>query len=259
MPSDLSAAAILDGLATRYLGRPLHHYPEVPSTQDLAREDARRGAPEGAVHLADHQTAGRGRLGRRWEEPSGSSLLVSIVLRPSQDLYPKLPMLGAVAAARAIEQVAAVETGLKWPNDVLVAGKKVAGVLVEGEFEGDRLVFAVMGIGINVNLDPAAIPDPVYPLTSLRHETGVEVSRVALARSLFHALEQGLDRARSGEPVEEEWRARLLTLGRRVRVRTADGVDEGVAADVRADGSLVLRHDDGTSAVLRAGDVTLQA
>lgn len=258
MPADLSEQALLRGLHTQFIGRTIHYALTLPSTQDAAREAAHAGALEGAVFITDEQTAGRGRLDRRWEAPAGSSLLFSVVLRPSADLYPKLLIVGGLAAVLAIEGSTGLRVELKWPNDVLLRGKKVGGVLVEGEFAGAEPLFAVMGIGINVNLDPQALREVLYPATSLSHELGDSVARAPLAQGLMRHLERLLLQARAGEPVHRLWRARLVTLDREVQVRAGAELIQGHAVDVDADGGLVIRRPDGSLTTVVAGDVTLQ-
>lgn len=168
-------------------GREYHYVPITPSTQRLLAVDA----PEGAVAVADEQTEGRGRLGRHWEAPPGTSVLCSVQLRPAQDAsrFPELTVLGAQACADAILSVTGLEPTLKDPNDVLIDGRKVAGVL--GESDQERVV---LGIGINVNLPADQLPDEVrIPATSLLLETGAEVDRVELLVELLAALERRYD------------------------------------------------------------------
>jgi len=257
--SDLSENALRQGLNTRFVGQPIHYYPVLASTQDAAKEAAEDGVPEGTVFNTDEQTAGRGRLGRTWQAPHGSSLLLSLVLRPSPTVYPKLVMVGSLAVAEAIEETTDLRAQFKWPNDVLIHDKKVAGVMVEGEFQGTRPLFAVLGIGINVNLDAAVFTEMLYPATSLAAEAGAPVSRLSLAQSLLGNLERELLQA-SSRPrrVHQRWRSRLATLGKQIRVRMGDQVLEGLAEDVDADGSLLLSRRDGSLTTIVAGDVTLQ-
>ena len=263
--AELSERAVQAGLCTRFIGRVARYYPVLASTQEAAKEAARAGVPEGAVFLADEQRAGRGRMGRRWLAPAGSSILLSVLFRPTMEVYPKLFMVASLAAALAIEETTGLRTDLKWPNDVLLRDKKVSGVLVEGEFAGEKLDFAVLGIGVNVNLDPTALTDPtdqvglLYPATSLSHEVGASVSRLTLAQSLLRHLERLYLRAAAGEAVHELWRARLVTLGKGAQVRSGDETVVGLAEDVDADGCLLLRREDGSLATFVAGDVTLQA
>src|ERR671931_2062599 len=165
-------------------GRPYLFVPMTPSTQRLLGDDA----PEGAVAVADEQTEGRGRLGRRWEAPAGTSVLCSVQLRPKVDAsrFPELTVLGAEACAEAIRTVTALEPALRDPNDVLIGGRKVAGVL--GESDPQRVV---LGIGINVNVGAEQLPTELrMPATSLLIETGSPVDRVELLVELLVALER---------------------------------------------------------------------
>lgn len=256
--SDLSAELVLRDLGTEVIGRQGRYHPVTSSTQDLAQAAGRAGVPEGVVFIADRQTAGRGRLGRPWQAPPGGSLLLSVLLRPAAGVYPVLSMAGALATCRAIEETSRLRASLKWPNDVLVRDKKVAGVLVEGEVAGSAADFAALGIGINVNLDPASLKGVTYPVTSLSAELGRSLSRVQVAQSLLRHLERLYLGASSGESPYGEWRARLVTLGKRVRVDTGRGTDEGIAEDVDQTGALLLRRGDGSLLTLLAGEVTLQ-
>lgn len=256
---ELSDQALRAGLHTQFVGQYIQYYPVISSTQDVAKAEAEKGAPEGAVFIADEQTAGRGRLERSWKAPANSSLLVSIVLRPSAELLPKLVVVGSLAVALAIEETTGIRAEFKWPNDILIHDKKVAGLLAEAEFRGAEPQYAILGIGINVNLDPVMLgPDILYPATSLMHETGRPISRLELAHNLFVHLERLYVQARDGEAVHRLWHARLSTLGKHVRIRLGDTVMEGIAEDVDANGSLLLRGDDGQVTTVVAGDVTLQ-
>ncbi len=254
----LSSEAISRQLNTRVIGRSVEYHPVASSTQALARAAAQNGAPEGAVFIADRQTAGRGRLGRTWQAPAGSSLLISILLRPSPEVYPLLSMAAALAVCHAIEAVTGLKPNLKWPNDVLLSNRKVAGLLVEGELVGGDPDFAVMGVGVNVNLDPRDLAGISYPATSLQTETGTRVSRVLLARELILQLDRVYANVCSGISPRDEWKSALITLGRRVRVDAGTAVHEGVAEDVDEHGALLLRRDDGCLLILLAGEVTLQ-
>jgi BirA family biotin operon repressor/biotin-[acetyl-CoA-carboxylase] ligase len=233
-------------------------HPSVGSTNDLARAAAAQGAPEGLVIAADEQTAGRGRHGRRWESPPGASLLCSILLRP--DLPPSLaPRAGtyvALAAATAIEEATGIPIALKWPNDLLVGGRKVAGVLAESGSMAEHLDFVVVGLGLNVHWHP---DDPTT--TALDAAAG----RILARRDLLVALLTHLARWRPHlEPDPRDrllgaWRGRLVTLGRAVVVRGPDLALEGRAVRVERDGGLVVRDAAGAEHVVHAADVTLRA
>lgn len=252
-PSDYSLAAVEAALRARGLAHPLHWQPQVASTQEWAREAA-AGAPDGAVFLTDHQTAGRGRRGRRWDDGAAGALLLTVLARPDVEAYPRLFMVAALSVALAVEQTTGLPCPLKWPNDVLLGGAKVAGVLVEGEFSGEAPDFALVGLGVNANNDPSGLAGLRYPATSLARALGHPVDRGALLQALlvwFSRL-----RREDGAAVERLWRARLATLGQRARVETPQGVVEGTAEAVEPGGALVLRLDDGSTRSVVAGDIT---
>ena len=184
MENSLSSASITDNLGTRLVGQRIIYYPIVTSTMEIARQEAQQGAPEGTVIIADEQTAGRGRIKRVWLSPRGS-IALSIILYPDVDSLPFLIMLASLAVARSIETVTGLKPQLKWPNDVFVNGKKVCGILIESEVQGDKVNYAILGIGINVNLSPADFPEIPPDATSLSEETGYEISRLDIIRQLL--------------------------------------------------------------------------
>lgn len=260
----LTPEAIAAGLRTTRFGRQAYCYESVGSTNDLARDLAREGAPEGTVVVAEAQTRGRGRLGRVWLAPAHSCLLFSLLFRPTLPAASafRLTMLSSVAAAMAVERVCEIRPAIKWPNDLLIGGKKVAGILSEGSAVADRLAYAIVGIGLNVNFDPAAFPEIAAVATSLQAETGREVSRLAVLQALLNELEAGypyLEPAPGeADRLWAEWRSRLGTLGQQVTVTEGERKVHGRAEDVAPDGSLVLRQDDGSTIAIAVGDVTLR-
>ncbi|HVA09601.1 MAG TPA: biotin--[acetyl-CoA-carboxylase] ligase [Acidimicrobiales bacterium] len=232
----------------------VQRFDELNSTNSYLQEEARQGAPEGTVVVADHQTSGRGRLGRRWESPPGASLLVSILFRPDlrlEDLHLCTATV-ALAAVDACRDVAQVEPALKWPNDLLVGERKLAGVLAEADFEGGACT-VVVGIGINV-----AWPGPPdVGGTCLNQESGRENDRDTLLHALLAALaplRARLDTADGRRSIAADLRSRCTTLGQRVHVELANRSVEGVATDVDEAGHLVVHTDSGLVTVL-AGDV----
>lgn len=244
-------------LQTRWVGRELHYQPVVGSTMDVARSLARAGSRPGTVVSADEQTAGRGRLGRRWLTPPGSNLAVSILLLPELDRLKSLAMVAPLAVVEGIRTACGLDCSIKWPNDVQAAGRKLAGILLESELEGERPRFAIAGIGINVNYDTAAEPGIAAIATSVMRETGRRHEREALLAACLIAFEH-LYEAPAHE-VFAKWRATLNTLGRQIRVTFQGIAEEGLAEDVDADGSLLLRRADGSLVPLPAGEVTLRA
>jgi BirA family biotin operon repressor/biotin-[acetyl-CoA-carboxylase] ligase len=247
------------GLDTEILGRQVVVYPSVGSTNVIARSMADEGAGEGLVILADEQTAGRGRRGRGWHAPVGSSILMSILFRPELPASHAnlLTMIVSLAALEGIREITGLAAGLKWPNDVLLNDRKVAGILTEGSFTGDRLDYAVVGLGLNVNFDPAEIPDIPTTASSLLAVLGRPVDRLALVRAILRATDRRYRALKAGQSPHEEWAQHLTTLGRHVTVTTPDGVVEGIAECVNQQGNLCVRQDDGTLAELAVGDVIM--
>jgi BirA family biotin operon repressor/biotin-[acetyl-CoA-carboxylase] ligase len=264
----IDSSRIEIALNTRIFGRKLVILPSTTSTNDVAKDLAAQGAPEGTVVLAEEQSAGRGRLGRRWLAPPGTCILASILFRP--DLPPtqaqRLTMLCSLAAAGAIAQVAGLRVSIKWPNDLVVKSpisnlhspswKKLAGVLTETGLTGEWLDFAVVGIGINVNVEREVLPTLAPDATSILAQVGRPVDRVALLAALLGGVEQRYGALQAGVSPHREWAARLATLGHPVEVTTPEGVLAGVAESVDEDGALLLRTPDGALRRLLAGDVT---
>jgi BirA family biotin operon repressor/biotin-[acetyl-CoA-carboxylase] ligase len=257
-PEGLAVESIQAGLATEKLGRNLVFLARTESTNTEARRLAESGAPEGTVVVADFQTAGKGRLGRRWEAPPGTSILMSLVLRP--DLEPqqaqRLTMICGLGVVDAIKATSGLDAALKWPNDVLVRGEKIGGILTELGLAGNGLEFAVVGVGLNVNMRPEVIPNPLVPATSLSHILGRSVERAPVLCSFLKAVEQRYFALRSGYLPHEEWSALLATLGHTVRVRSSHSEIRGLAEGVDENGALLVRLDDNTLTTVWAGDVT---
>jgi BirA family biotin operon repressor/biotin-[acetyl-CoA-carboxylase] ligase len=245
-------------LSTRYTGRRFLYHSSLPSTQDAARQEAEGGAQEGTTVLADQQTAGRGRLGRRWVSPAGANLYFSMVLRPDAEHLRSLVMIWPLAIALGVEEATGLRARVKWPNDVLVGSRKLAGVLIESTFSGPRVAYAIPGIGINVNLDASRLGQISDTATSISIELGREASREEVLAAVLGRFEELYEAARRGEPIHLDWKARLDTLGRRVRVTFGDRVEEGLAEDAEPDGALVLLRPDGSRVRIEAGDVTLR-
>lgn len=258
----LSADSIRAGLGTELVGRSVVYFPQVESTNEVARRLGQQGAAGGTLVVADYQAAGRGRQGRRWQAPAGSSLLLSLLFRPplAPAQIQRLTMICGLAVADAVQAETGLEVGLKWPNDVVIGGKKAAGILTELELRGSEVDFVVVGIGLNVNLDPRSLPgDVLVPPASLSAVLGREVPRLPLLLSLLAAVEGRYLALCRGHSPHREWAGRLTTLGQRVVVSGAGRRLEGVAVGVNAEGALQLRLDDGGRETVLAGDVTLQS
>jgi BirA family transcriptional regulator, biotin operon repressor / biotin---[acetyl-CoA-carboxylase] ligase len=226
------------------IGTPRAHHRVADSTNERAKRLAAAGAPHGTLVTAGAQTAGRGRQGRAWVAPPGSAVLMSLVLRELDERFPLVPLVAAVAVAEACESIAPVSCAIKWPNDVWVERRKVAGILVEGRpAEG----WAVLGIGLNV--EPVRFPPELADLaTSLELEGGVPLALAAVLDALATWLGRGVDE------VLAAWRARDALRGE--RVRWGDG--SGVAAGIDDSGSLLVENDAGRLVTLGAGEVHLE-
>jgi BirA family biotin operon repressor/biotin-[acetyl-CoA-carboxylase] ligase len=268
---DLAPNLFRCDLTTEIVGRPLRWYGRVGSTNDLVRERARAAAAEGLVILAEEQTAGHGRQGRGWAAPPGSSLLMSLLLRPTwlppADAF-ALTMLAGVALCEAVEEATSLRTALKWPNDLLLPAApdaappshKAAGILSVVELEQDRIVSVVIGIGVNVNWAPSGIVDGrdlAEVATSLRAAAGRPIDRTALLRALLVRLDARYLALRQGrrEALFAAWRGRLATLGRPVSVQLPGGTLAGVAEEVEPSGALRVRDERGVVHMVLAGDV----
>jgi BirA family biotin operon repressor/biotin-[acetyl-CoA-carboxylase] ligase len=226
------------------------------STNDVARMQARKGARGGFLVAASRQTAGRGRLGRSWESPPDRGLYVSILLRPNLPMTEagKLTVLGSVATVDAVEAVSGLQPGIKWPNDIMVGKKKLAGLLIETEPKGSRIGFAVIGIGLNVRHETRDFSPEVRPLaTSIYLATGLLHRRADLLVALLQALDRRL--SRPFDEAREAWIASSLTLGQRVTLTTSRGRKHGQALGLDESGALLLRNGSGEVEAVTAGDM----
>ena len=253
----LSPEMIKTGLATEFMGQEIICHQSIGSTNEVAKELAKRGVPQGTLVIAEKQTAGKGRRGRSWLAPPGSSLLISLILYPplAASQVSHLTMASSLAVAYAIEETSRLTVHFKWPNDILLAGKKAGGILTETSISGEMLDYAVVGIGLNVNLDVRQIPKIANIATSLSMELRRQVSRLELLQAFLEFMEREYRLLQQGESPCERWATRLSQLGQKVEVTTPWGQESGWAEGVDADGALILRRDDGTKAYVTTGDV----
>ena len=239
---------------------PVRFSAELGSTMQSASDWASAGAPPGATVATDHQTAGRGRRGRTWQDMPGEALLASIVLRPGLHASAAgwLPLAVAVGAARAIAAVSGCRPGIKWPNDLLQEGKKLAGILVELTLDEQDVRFAVAGLGVNVH-QTGFPPEIAGQATSLRLAAGYRGTRAELLAALVPAVVDAVGQL-EGEPqaLRDAWRGLSVSLGCAVALRGPQGLSEGTAVDVDDVGRLVLEMADGTRRAFAAGEVSLR-
>jgi BirA family biotin operon repressor/biotin-[acetyl-CoA-carboxylase] ligase len=247
---------------TEVIGRDIRVFEETTSTNDVIEKLARDGVKEGVVVFAESQTRGRGRLGRKWTSPAKRGLWFSVLLRP--DLRPqettRLNVASATALRRAIESQTGLKPEIKWPNDILIQGKKVAGILTELSGELDHVKYVVLGIGVDVNLSQGDFPAELRKLaTSLKAELGKPVSRPELAVVILRELDLDYARITSGQfaAVADEWEEHGTTIGQEVTIRTGDRRIRGRAESLGEDGELLLRTEHGHLERIIGGDVTL--
>lgn len=256
LPSTV-AQMLRAGLYTAIIGRAVRFYQSTGSTMDDVAQWARDGADEGAVVVAETQTASRGRVGRRWVSEDGN-LYFSVLFRPDVDALPLLSPMAGVAVARAVRQVAGLYPTVKWPNDIMIDGRKVAGILAESAMSGSRIDHAVVGVGINVALDVSADSEIAESAASLNALSTAEIDRSELLRRILQNMDAlYLDLGRGRSPIPE-WRRWLDTLGQRVVVTHHGASSEGIAEDVDELGNLLLRTDSGQLLTVTAGDITLR-
>ena len=262
-PDLLLPEEIRRGLAAQSFGKRIIYRDECASTQDIAAELARGGEPEGLVVIAEAQTQGRGRKGRGWISTPGAGVCLSVILKPG--LKPsqivQIPLVAGLAAARAIRAESGLKPDIKWPNDILIGSKKVAGILTEMSCELDRINHIILGIGINVNTRKSDLPEPVRAVaTSLCAECGHKISRVALVQRFLTELEVVYGRYLAGgfESIRQEWKSLSRTIGSQVEITDGGKPLTGKALDIDSDGFLLLKTDDGHTERIVAGDVSLR-
>lgn len=260
-PDRLLPAEIQRLLASTRFGRRIVHFAATDSTNVQAVHAARAGAPEGTLVVAERQTCGRGRLGRRWVSPAHVNLYASFVLRPTVPPAdaPQICLAAAVAVARVLEPLAPGRVAIKWPNDCLLDGRKVAGILTEMDAELDRVHWVVLGIGVNLNAPVQAFPSALRNIaTSVKCATGVKVDRVAFAAALCLALEGVYDRLlREGfGALMADWNAYSCLHGRSVTVDCGGRRTHGRVRGLDASGRLVLDGPQGEERIV-AGDVSV--
>jgi len=253
---------IKDGLQTDFIGRMIHHFTEVTSTNDVAKELAAKGAKEGTVVISETQILGRGRLGREWISPQGG-VWFSIILRPeiAPEEASKLTLVAAVAVTRAIREAFNLEAEIKWPNDILIGGKKACGILTETTTKGAAENFVVIGVGINANISLNSFPENLRnSLTSLKEELKEEIEREEFLRALLEELERRykMFMQKKFDSILEEWRNLAGFLGQHVEVVSFDEKIRGWAVDVDQSGALLIKLENGTVKRVMSGDVTLQ-
>jgi BirA family biotin operon repressor/biotin-[acetyl-CoA-carboxylase] ligase len=259
-PDLLSPSEIKPFLTTKWMGKTIHYFPSIDSTNSKAYQLALEGAEEGEVVIAESQEEGRGRLGRHWFSPPFLNLYLSAILRPQIPPHQAslITLMAAVATADAIQKYSGLLPLIKWPNDILLGNRKVAGLLNEIHSEMDRIHFVILGIGVNLNMNGKMFSKEVRAVaTSLKREMGETISRKVFLCSLLEELERWyvIFLKEGGAPVLEAWREKAKIEGKRVKVASFGETLSGVAVDVDSDGVLILKTEKGEQKRIVAGDV----
>lgn len=257
-PDKLIPEEVSHKLGTKIIGKKIYSYEMTDSTMDVAHRLAQSGSPEGTVVFSEGQSKGRGRTGRQWFSPKGKGIYLSLILRPdlSPAEAPKITLVSAVAVALSMRKVTHLGALIKWPNDILVNDRKACGILTEMSAEVNTVKYIVLGIGINVNTAKGDLPKEA---TSLKHETGEEISRIVLAQDILRELERQyhIFKERGFKKIIEEWKGLSHTLGEEVKIACQGKKIEGVAVDLDSSGALVVRLDSGFTEHVTAGDVVM--
>jgi BirA family biotin operon repressor/biotin-[acetyl-CoA-carboxylase] ligase len=260
VPDLLRLDDIKRGLKTKVIGKEIHLLTETASTNTLAMELASKGAAEGTVIIAETQTGGKGRLGRKWISPKGN-LYLSVVLRPGIPTHkaPLITLMGAVATASAIRMKCHLQAVIKWPNDILISGKKVSGLLTEMSAEPDRIKHIALGIGVDVNMALDELPPDIRShTTTLAVEADHKIDRISLLQQILRDLEHWYQIfLKNDAAVLKEWESLNMTIGNRVAVSGLGETFEGIAQGIDNEGRLIVRMDDGAVRTVAAGDVTI--
>lgn len=248
------------GLATRRLGSRIHYFPEVDSTNVHARKLAQEGASEGEIVIAESQTQGKGRMGRSWVSPPYLNLYLSVILRPK--LSPihasQITLMAAVALAETVQSFIPFPPEIKWPNDIMIGGKKLAGILTESSCERDRLLFVILGIGVNVNFPLSLMPETIQEsATSMMILTQKPVDRVAFTSRLIQNLNRcyGDLEDQGFSLIARRWESFFRLRGKRIRVEMMDQAILGKAVGIDGDGALILEDEQGALKRIVAGDL----
>lgn len=273
LPAKLNARELAYGLDTAFMGKDIRCYDIIDSTNSMAKKAAAEGCDEGTVIIADVQTAGRGRRGRSWSSIGGKGIWMSVVLRPEMAIedIQLITLSASVAVVRAIFNITGIETGIKWPNDIILDGKKVCGILTEMSSEVDRINYLVLGIGLNVNHRPEDFPPEIRDIaTSLlahrlssgcneNRQPDVDFDRTLLFREILRHLEAVyLTMTVNPDDVIKEWKRWSLTLGRLLKVTIRDVEYSGTAEDITSQGWLVVRCSDGVVRQVMSGEVSVR-
>ena len=261
-PENVSADEVRIGLKTKFLGQVIHYEESVDSTQKIAQRLAYDDVPEGTVVIAEEQILGRGRMERKWHSPKYTGIWMSMILRPKIPISkaPQLTLITAVAVVQAIEELTGLLPNIKWPNDILIRGKKVTGILTELQAEADRISSIIIGIGMNVNQTKEDFPEELQTIaTSLAIEKGEKISRAALIRAVLTNIERLylLYLEQGFAPVKLLWESYAISIGKNIIARTLTGSIHGRAMGITNEGVLMIEDASGQTHFVYSADIEL--
>jgi len=260
-PDSIDATALQLALDTTVFGRKAVLLTSTLSTQGDVLKLAEQGQGEGAVVIAEEQTGGRGRFGRKWFSPPGKGIWMSVLLRPDLPLQhtPQLTLLTGVAVCRAVRACTGADAGIKWPNDLLIDGRKVCGILLESTVEDHEVRYCIAGIGVDVNFDPEDYPEDLTTIaTSLKMETGQPIDRTKLTAAILTELEQlyYLYQKEGFGVISALWEALSVSMNREITVTNPHGVIEGKAVGLDPSGVLIVEKHDGEHTLIISGEIS---
>lgn len=263
LPDILTYEEIREDLTTDFIGRNIHYFDSIDSTNKKAKEIA-QDEEEGAVLIAEEQTEGKGRMGRTWISPKGKGIWMTIILKPNIEpmKIPKITLIGAAAVHKALDKMT-IKTQIKWPNDILIDGKKICGILTEMSGELNMVNYIIMGIGINVNLDEKDIPDELKDrATSLKISLGKETNRKKLTAYILNEFEDLYMKFKENDDIDEVLkicRENSILLGEEVKIIRGNNVRLGKAIDINEDGELLVKFKGDNVEKIYSGEVSLRA
>ncbi|KKI88762.1 biotin--acetyl-CoA-carboxylase ligase [Bacillus sp. SA1-12] len=262
-PDKISSNEIQLGLKTELMGRNIYFEETVASTQKIAQSLANEGAPEGTIVVADQQTSGRGRMSRVWYSPSGTGIWMSMIIRPKIPINrtPQLTLLTAVAIVQAIEELTPLKPDIKWPNDILLNGKKIVGILTELQAEADQVHSVIIGTGINVNQTKEDFPEELQNVaTSIKVETGSDWERAQFIQTILLKFEglYSLYLAQGFKPIKLLWESYAISLNKTIIARTLKGTIEGKAIGIDDDGVLLIEKNDQSLERIYSADIEIK-
>lgn len=253
---------ILLGLETKKLGRNVIYFDSVDSTQKVAHKLAQEQAPEGTLVIAEEQVTGRGRMARPWHSPKGTGIWMSLLLKPAlpPQKAPQFTLIAAVAVVQAIHDVSGIQVEIKWPNDLLLHGRKLTGILTELQADSEQIHSLIIGIGMNINQQKEDFPDDLSSIaTSLSIEKGELISRAAIVQRVMYHLERYYDiyMKKGFAPIKLLWESYAISIGKNITARTLNGTLTGVASGITDEGVLLLEDSEGTIHPIYSADIEL--